>query len=120
MNGALLSCGELVGHAYAWSPDGSTLAVVQEEAVTLLDGKTGQERQVLERGNPWGGVAWSPDGTHLAVCGRDNSLRIHDVKGRRLVRTVAGIPPHRPAARRRPGRWTAAPWPTVRAPMCST
>jgi WD40 repeat protein len=60
---------EAIGGAFAWSPDGKTLAVRAEGAgVRLYDGATGQERRVYPiPGKVISCVAWSPDGKVLAA-----------------------------------------------------
>jgi Tol biopolymer transport system component len=50
----------------AWSPDGRSLAVVNERTVTVVDARTGRGRPVGEGSS----VSWSPDSARIAVSDR--------------------------------------------------
>ncbi len=77
----------------AWSPDGTLLAIARSEgpAVDLWDVREARQSAVLQAQadmkRPVRYVAWSPDGKHLMVT-TDLAVRIWDVAGARLVRTL--------------------------------
>ncbi|MFO0877614.1 MAG: protein kinase [Gemmataceae bacterium] len=90
----LISLGDVPAHSYAWSPDSTTLALSRDKDTVLIDGATGEVSAVLERDQIRGSLAWSPEGHFLALCGSDNSLRVWEIKTRRLIQNLAGIPQH--------------------------
>jgi WD40 repeat protein len=76
-----------LGHAVAWSAEGSYLAVSAGEAVHLYDRETLQEQEQIDLG-AWGvGLAFNPaDESMLAVAGRDGALQVWNVQeARRLA-----------------------------------
>ena len=63
----------------AFSPDGSTLAVVDDrDAVHLLDAVTGASRGKWDLPDAGGvtRVAFAPEGRHLAVAGRQGTVHV--------------------------------------------
>jgi WD40 repeat protein len=75
---AKLGQADLTGD-FAWSPDGSTIALQDGDQLWLLPLDGSLPRSVL--GGDLGPVAWSPDGTRLAV-GMGATVRIMDIDGR--------------------------------------
>lgn len=63
-----------------WSPDGTSIAMVGGDRVTVTDpdGRVRTSRR-LPTNSLWA-LAWSPDGTRLAVSGWDQMLRILDAE----------------------------------------
>lgn len=76
-----------VCHDARFSPDGKTLAAAQDDAVWLLDARTGDRRAVLPGVNhAVRAVAWSSDSTRLAICGSRQPLTVyHAVTLRKLA-----------------------------------
>lgn len=77
-----------------FSPDGSLLAAAGGDyAVVLLDGKTGDalDKQFPKDQGHKGSIfslAWSPDGSKLLTASGDRTVKIWDVTGRQLLRTI--------------------------------
>lgn len=77
----------------AFSPDGSTLAIGWGTGgISLSDTKTDQPAQYLDGRHRWEvlSVMFNPDGTLLGSCGRDSTVRLWDVKTKKLLRTFIG------------------------------
>jgi WD40 repeat protein len=68
-----LSDADQVPSGVSWSPDGSVLAAVGHDHLTLRDGNTGASRGTI----PVGGmaVAWAPDSRHVVVARKDGMGR---------------------------------------------
>ena len=98
--GALVRLGTLRlrgtgGIAAALSPDGKTLAIVDERsAVRLVEPLTGKEVRLLSAGvsGPYTALAFSSDGKKLAATGRRDRIYLWDVAtGRELCRIDIGV-----------------------------
>ena len=76
---ALELCGEYGIAALGFSPDGTAVAVLQHDGLTLHNTVTGQIRWTAEmQANPSSGcIAWSPDGRLVAAAG-GKRLRVFD------------------------------------------
>ena len=77
----------------AFSPDGRTLAIgLGAGEICLLDTKTEALSQYFDMQHRWGvlSLAFSQDGALLASCGEDSTVRLWDVKTRKLLRTFIG------------------------------
>jgi WD40 repeat protein/class 3 adenylate cyclase len=86
-------------HAFAWAPDGDTLAcAASDHTIALWDLRGGLWRQTL-RGHRdrINSLAWAPDGRVLASAAGDNTLSLWDVDTgiRRLVLPVTQGPVYR-------------------------
>ncbi len=62
------------GHGPKWSPDGKSIAFLQDNGVSIFDVQTGEIRPILLReDHPYqdlgSDIAWSPDSRRLAVLG---------------------------------------------------
>ena len=71
-------------HLPSWSPDGSRIAYVSNDAVWLIDADGSNARSVLEGAFWRGGTSWSPDGTRIAFGRGDlaqSSLIVADLDG---------------------------------------
>ncbi|HVS02229.1 MAG TPA: WD40 repeat domain-containing protein [Thermoanaerobaculia bacterium] len=84
----VLSQGKHVG-AFAFSPDGATLAVADREGeIHLFDPRSGDSRGEIAYGEGWvTTVAFSPDGTQLLTGGGDGAVRVWDAASGELVAT---------------------------------
>jgi RNA polymerase sigma factor (sigma-70 family) len=89
--------GERSGHAdeaVALSADGRTLAIKENNAVTLRDAASGKElcKIALPDANPrtlTGWLAFSPDGKALAVTSRGETIHLLDVEQGKVIRSFA-------------------------------
>lgn len=69
--------------AWAFSPDGRTLAVTSNGVVRLLETASGKERaRLIGHGGDVSALAFSPDGRRLASGSRDTTILVWDVTGR--------------------------------------
>ena len=76
-----------------YSPDGRTLAIgLGAGEICLLDTKTEALSQYFDMQHRWGvlSLAFNPEGALLASCGEDSTVRLWDVKTRKLLRTFIG------------------------------
>mgnify|MGYP001247401551 CR=1 FL=1 len=65
--------------AVVWSPDGSKLAIRQENIVLVLDASTGQRLfPVIKHSGRVIDMIWLPDGNRLASCSMDGTVQIWD------------------------------------------
>lgn len=72
------------GYAAAFSPDGKTVAMVKDRAISLIAVATGKVEQTLETRLEFARLFFSPDGTKLAVASNHNRVELFDLKtGRR-------------------------------------
>ena len=93
--------GTSVGNRLAWSPDGSQIAFVLGNALTVLTVDGSSTRTVLAGASSVGGLSWSPDGGRIAYVRRDDPkpsqrrVMIVDVEGRGhdVVADVTGSVP---------------------------
>jgi WD40 repeat protein len=74
----------------AFSPDGRTLATAGDGRVTLWNAGTRVRYARLAADGVIDAVAFRPDGQLIAGAGADGTVRLWDVAGRRLVRTLKG------------------------------
>ena len=74
-----------------WSPDGTRIALVEDESVAVMDAD-GTDFHVLvpEWGND---LAWSPDGTRIAYTTAANEIGVVDADGGAPVRLGRGAQP---------------------------
>ncbi len=86
--------------ALAWSPDGQTLACIEQEAgsearqAVLCDLSTRQRRVIGPADERLSRLVWSPDGRYLVLdsgTGLVRALRIVEVAGGQVVREVEAI-----------------------------
>jgi serine/threonine protein kinase/WD40 repeat protein len=82
-----------VAHEVAWSPDGTTLAILDNDSkISVWDAVTGQRKSILE-GATSGGLwaVFHPSGTLLATNGWEGRLRLWEaVLGRQLLSLTGG------------------------------
>ena len=98
---------QIGGGAFAFSPDGTLLAVdTGHGAVRLVDPDTGREYARLENPNQDRAffLSFSPDGTQLVITGGDNQpLHVWDLRAIRKQLAKMGLdwalPPYSPARR---------------------
>lgn len=79
------------GNDVAVGPDGTLVAVADDDGARLWDARTGgQVAELQEHGEPVGAVAFSQDGTLVATAGRDDTARVWDTASRHEVRVLTG------------------------------
>jgi WD40 repeat protein len=90
-----------LGHQarFAWSPDGTSLALVDESRIAFFDGRTGEESSTeLATPTSVGCLAFDPSGKFLATGHADGRVRVWDLKTRALsfekqLMSAAGVTP---------------------------
>jgi Tol biopolymer transport system component len=95
-----------VAAGFAWSPDGSTIALADANQLWLLPVDTGAPRTLPVREIRT--VSWSPDGTRLAIS-LGSDIRILTIDGQVVATVVRGEPDQAPPAFAwsPDGRWVA-------------
>ncbi len=88
--GAVARLGKGCVDAVAFSPDGRMLAVAGSIGIHLYDPVTLAEIHFFETDAWQTSVAFSPDGVMLASGGLDNTVKLWEVKNRRLIDTLEG------------------------------
>ncbi len=78
----------------AWTGDGSTLAVITDQYVSLLDARAGyaETRRLADFGDRLSAIAFSPDGKTLAVAAQDNVIRLFETAQYRETRRLSHDP----------------------------
>jgi len=85
----------------AWSPDGSRVASIEDNALFVRDATTGKELSAfgeLAGINPLRAVAWSPDAKRLASVWNDDSVKVWDVSTGRWQTLIGHTGPVRVVA----------------------
>ncbi|MBZ0318140.1 MAG: hypothetical protein K8L91_17095 [Anaerolineae bacterium] len=86
VNDEIQANGNEIAVPLAWSPDGTLLAVANQDEIVLLDTTIWQQKAILKgHTREIGALEFSLDGSRLASGGLDQTVRIWDVASERQV-----------------------------------
>lgn len=71
----------LAGNLFRWDDDGNRLVMVKtDHHVCLLNGVTGEIKELGNINLPVLSIAWHPDGRHLVITAADGYVRVQDIE----------------------------------------
>lgn len=86
VNDEIQASGNEIDVPLAWSPDGTLLAVADQDEIILLDTTTWRQKAILQgHTREIGALEFSLDGSRLASGGLDQTVRIWDVASERQI-----------------------------------